>query len=44
VVESEEALDAEMAAVEDFVVEVGARVLEVVEAIGHGFSWILGSE
>jgi len=37
-VECEEALDAEMAAAEDLLVEVGAKVLEVVETVGHGSS------
>src|SRR5712692_2312214 len=37
VVEGEEAFDAEMAAGEDFLVEVGAKLLEVVE-VGHGSS------
>src|SRR5712692_6439427 len=37
VVEGEEAFDAEMAAGEDFLVEVGAKFLEVVE-VGHGSS------
>ncbi len=44
-VEGEEALYAEVAATEDFFVEVGAKFLEVVEAVGHGSSemrvWIL---
>ena len=37
-VEGEEALNAEMAAAEDLFVEVGAKFLEVVEAVGHGSS------
>jgi len=37
-VECEEALDAEMAAAEDFLVEVGASFLEVFETVGHGSS------
>ena len=37
-VEGEEALDAEVAAAEDFLVEVGANFLEVVETVGHGSS------
>src|SRR6202040_946804 len=37
-VEGEEALDAEVAAAEDFFVEVGASFLEVFEIIGHGSS------
>src|SRR6266446_3923894 len=37
-VEREKALDAEVAAAEDFLVEVGAKFLEVVETVGHGSS------
>jgi len=37
-VEGEEALDAEVAAGKDFFVEVSAKFLEVVEAVGHGSS------
>ena len=37
-VEGEEALDAEMAAAEDFFIEVGAKFLEVVEMVGHNSS------
>src|SRR5258708_17115586 len=40
VVEGEEALDTEVAAAEDFFVEVGARFLEVVETVGHGSSGV----
>jgi hypothetical protein len=39
-VECEEPLDAEMAAAEDLFVEVGAKFLEVVEAVGHGSSGV----
>src|SRR5260370_41298598 len=35
VVESEETLDAEVAAAEDFFVEVGAKFLKIFQAIGH---------
>jgi hypothetical protein len=35
VIEGEEALDAEVAAIEDFFVQVGAKFLEVIETIGH---------
>jgi hypothetical protein len=35
VIEGKEALDAEVAAIEDFFVEVGAKFLEVVKTIGH---------
>src|SRR5216110_3369282 len=38
VVESEEALDAEVAAAEDFLVQVGAKLLKILQAIGHGSS------
>jgi len=34
-VQSEEAFDAEVAAIEDFFVEVGAEFLKIVEAVGH---------
>src|SRR5260370_17038716 len=37
-VEGEKTLDAEVAAAEDFFVEVGAKFLEVVETVGHGSS------
>src|SRR2546430_6709409 len=36
VVESEEALDAEVTAAEEFLVQVGAKLLEIFQAIGHG--------
>jgi hypothetical protein len=36
VIQSEEALDAEVAAIEDFVVEFGAGFLEIVERVRHG--------
>jgi hypothetical protein len=38
VIQSEEALDAEVAAIEDFVVEFGAGFLEIVERVRHGAS------
>jgi hypothetical protein len=38
VIQSEEALDAEVAAVEDLVVEFGAGFLEIVERVRHGAS------
>src|SRR2546427_789035 len=38
VVESEEALDAEMAAAEDFLVQVSAKSLKIFQAIGHDSS------
>jgi len=38
VVESEEALNAEVAASEDFLVQVRAKLLKFFQAIGHGFS------
>jgi hypothetical protein len=34
-IESEESFHAEMAAAEDFLVEVGAKLLKVVEIVGH---------
>src|SRR5216683_3529232 len=37
-VESEEALDAQMAAAEDFLVQVGAKFLKIFQAIGHDSS------
>jgi hypothetical protein len=37
-VQSEETLDAEVAAIKDFVVEFGAGFLEIVERVGHGAS------
>jgi hypothetical protein len=37
-VQSEETLDAEVAAIKDFVVEFGAGFLETVERVGHGAS------
>jgi hypothetical protein len=40
VIQSEEALDAEVAAIEDFVVEFGAGFLEIVERVRHGASGI----
>src|SRR5258706_1988657 len=39
-VEGEEALDAEVAAAENFFVEIGAKFLEVVEIVGHGSSGV----
>jgi hypothetical protein len=41
-IEGEEAFDAEVAAVEDFFVKVGAELLKIVEAIGHESSGIGG--
>jgi hypothetical protein len=38
VIESEEALDAEVAAAEDFLIQVGAKLLKIFQAIGHGSS------
>jgi len=38
VVKSEEALDAEMAAAKDFLIQVGAKFLKVFQAIGHDSS------
>src|SRR5260370_19391605 len=38
VVESEEALDAEVAAAEDFLVQVGTKLLKIFQAIGHDSS------
>jgi hypothetical protein len=37
VVEGEEALDTEVAAVEDFLVNVGASLLEVIQTVRHLF-------
>jgi hypothetical protein len=37
-VQSEETLDAEVAAIKDFVVAFGAGFLEIVESVGHGAS------
>jgi hypothetical protein len=37
-VEGKKALDAEMAAAEDFFIEVGTKFLEVVETVRHGSS------
>src|SRR5713226_8341181 len=38
VIESEEALDAEVAAAEDFLVQVSAKLLKIFQAIGHDSS------
>jgi hypothetical protein len=38
VVEGKEALDAEMPAAKDFLVQVGTKLLKIFQAIGHGFS------
>jgi hypothetical protein len=40
-VESEEALDAEMAAAEDFLVQPGAKFLKIFQAIRHGSSGVI---
>jgi hypothetical protein len=37
-VQSEETLDAKVAAIKDFVVEFGPGFLEIVERVGHGAS------
>jgi hypothetical protein len=38
VIESEEALDAEVAATENFLIQVGAKFLKIFQAIGHDSS------
>jgi hypothetical protein len=35
VIQGEEALDAEVPAIEDFLVELGAKILKVIEIAGH---------